>query len=188
VRLFVAVDIDDDTRAQLGRAREAFQSVLSSARVPPRVTWVNEESAHVTLRFIGETREETADAIRERLGQHFPARPFEVAWDRVGTFPSGSKPRVVWIGGAADDGLSSLAGMVNARLEPLLGPGESRPFKAHITLGRIKEPGKGADWPRALAAVRWAPTITRIDHVTLYASRTSPKGAVYTPLVTTRLN
>ena len=183
MRLFVAVDIDDDTRAQLAKAREALQPLLSNARVSPRVTWVKEELAHVTLRFIGETQEETAAAIQQRLAARFAAAAFEMTWDRVGTFPSGNHPRVVWIGATTSDRLASLADMVNKRLEPVVGPGESRPFTAHITLGRVKEPGKGVDWARALEAVRWQRTTTQIDHVTLYISHTSPKGATYTPLL-----
>ena len=185
MRIFVAVDIDDKTRAQLSGAREAMLSVLATARVPPRVTWVKPESAHVTLRFIGETADTVAEIVKRALSDGFDALPFEMTWRAVGTFPAGRHPRVVWIGTAdRPNAITALADEINARLEPLVGAGESRPFKPHITLGRVKEPGVSVDWPRALAAVQWAHTTTRVDHVTLYASRTSPAGAVYTALAT----
>lgn len=187
MRLFVAADIDDDTRSRLTNVRAAVQSVVSKARVPPRVTWVKDESAHITVRFIGETPDGTANTIRERLATDFSMPAFEVAWQRVGTFPSGHRPRVIWLGAAAVTGLAALADLVNARLEPIIGRGDARPFTAHLTLGRVKEPGRGVDWAQALAAVRWTPTTTRVDHVVLYASRTLPDGPTYTPLLRTPL-
>jgi 2'-5' RNA ligase len=198
MRLFVAVDIDDETRAQLAAAREAIRSVLEKARVPPRVIWVKDEAAHVTVRFIGEMPEEHVREISQALGAGFKAPAFDVGWDRLGTFPTlrdlgegrersgpapGPSPNVIWLGPASDSArLARLAEAVNERLAPLIGGGESRPFKPHVTIARIKDPGKGVDWAQALAVRRWMPTTTRVDHVTLYASRTTPAGAVYTAL------
>jgi 2'-5' RNA ligase len=183
VRLFVAVDIDDQTRAQLASVRESIQSVVSTARVPPRITWVKEEAAHVTLRFIGETTDATVGIVKQTLERRFDSEPFDVEWQRVGTFPGGRHPRVIWIGSSANSTpLSTLADEVNERLASIVGPGESRPFSPHVTVGRVKEPGGGVDWPQVIAAAHWKPIISRIDHVTLYASRTSPSGATYTAL------
>lgn len=198
MRLFVAVDIDDETRAQFAAAREAMRSVLEKARVPPRVTWVKDEAAHVTVRFIGETPEDRVRVISEALGAGFTAPAFDMRWERLGTFPAlrhavegrerngrahGRSPSVIWLGpsnGSAP--LARLAQAVNERLDPLIGAGESRAFKPHVTIGRVKDPGRGVDWAQALSARPWRPTTTRVDHVTLYASRTTPAGAVYTAL------
>jgi RNA 2',3'-cyclic 3'-phosphodiesterase len=185
MRLFIAADIDDATRAQLALARDAIQKVLAEARVPPRLTWVKDDNAHVTLRFIGEAPEQTASTIQETLAASLHIEPFDVRWEKLGTFGGSRNPRVIWI--APTSGLepfTKLAEQVNAQLAPVIGPGESRPFKPHLTLARVKEPGKGVDWERALAAFRFTPTIVRIDHVTLYQSRLSPKGPTYTALST----
>lgn len=187
MRLFVAVDIGDALRGQLGPARAAIETVITRARVPPRVVWTRDEQAHVTLRFIGETDDERAAAIRGALSHDIPIEPFEVEWDRVGTF-GGREPRVIWIGShTSADAWAALADEVNRRLEPLVGPGEMRPFRAHVTLGRVKEPGRGVDWARALKAVRLLPATTRVDHATLYVSRLSPQGPTYTAICTAQL-
>jgi RNA 2',3'-cyclic 3'-phosphodiesterase len=183
MRLFVAADIDDETRAQLASVREAIQHALDRAAIVPRVGWVKDESAHVTLRFIGEVSDTIGESVQEALRQPLPGDAFEVQWSRVGTFPGGRNPRVVWVGcSRGADELAALAMAVDARLAPIVGPIESRPFKAHLTIGRVKEPGKGADWTQALAAASFAPTVTRVDHATLYLSKTSPKGPIYTAL------
>ena len=182
MRLFVAIDIDEQTRAQLASVRAAVQAVLDQSSIPPRVTWVKDESAHVTLRFIGNTSEAVAIQIQEALMKRWPVAPFDVRWEQIGAFPGGRRPRVVWIGPGSANQVATLARLVNERLDPLIGPGETRPFTPHLTLGRVKESGVGVDWARALGAAAWVPTTTRVDHVTLYSSRLSPKGPTYTAL------
>ena len=188
MRLFVAADIDPHTRAQLASLRASFQSVLDRARVPPRITWVKDDAAHVTMQFIGEVAEDTARVIQQALQEPLSTRCFDVRWDRVGTFPGGRNPRVIWIGSSdGDASLQALATAVKARLGAIVGPGDPRPFKGHVTIGRIKEPGRGADWTQAIGAVRMVPTSTHVDHITLYLSRTSPEGPTYTALCRTSL-
>ena len=188
MRLFVAADVGDETRAQIRAVREQLAPLLAAARRPPRVTWVKDEGAHVTLRFIGEVSDEAGEEIEGALTPDFAMKAFEVRWDRVGTFPGGRSPRVIWIGPAVGaDELGDLAREVEDRLAPLVGPGEVRPFKAHLTIGRVKEPGR-FEWSDALSRVRLEPTVTRVDHVTLYRSRLSPKGPTYTEMLKAALN
>jgi 2'-5' RNA ligase len=182
MRLFVAVDIDDRTRAQLAQTRAALQAILDQARVPPRITWVKDASAHVTLRFIGEAPETAAANIQRALTSPWPTPPFDVQWEYLGAFPTPRRPRVLWVGPESATLLVRLADAVNQKLQRLLGPGEDRPFAPHLTLGRVKESGIGVQWERALETCPWETTTTRIDHVTLYVSRLSPKGATYTAL------
>ena len=195
MRLFVAAEIDDQTRARLPRVRDAIEPVIARGVVPPRVTWVKPESAHVTLRFIGEV----ADAVGERavsvLASGFDMPPFEIRWEHLGTFPPVRRtdedqpgrrrhfPKVIWIGaGSGREPLARLAQLVNDRLMPILGDSESRPFKAHLTIGRVRDAGRGVDWSEALAQAPLEPTTTLVDHVTLYQSTLSAKGPTYTAL------
>ena len=78
------------------------------------------------------------------------------------------------------DSFTQLAQEIDVRIDPVLGEGRSQPFAPHLTLGRVKESGRGVDWPRALQAVRFTPTFTRVARVTLYQSRLSSKGPTYT--------
>ena len=184
MRLFIAVDIDEATRVQLQAARRAIEEVISKARVPPRVTWVKDDAAHVTLRFIGETPEEKLPSIQGALTA-VSFDPFDVRWDTLGTFGGTRNPRVIWIAPTdGSDTFAALADKVNAQLDGVIAPGDARPFKPHLTLARVREAGRRVDWRRALAAVQWVPTVTRVTHVVLYQSRLSPKGPTYTALST----
>jgi 2'-5' RNA ligase len=136
----------------------------------------------VSLRFIGEVSEDQATALAAELEKGIALRPFDVEWGRVGTFPGGRAPRVVWIGATAGAAaLVTLASMVAVRLDPIIGSSDSRPFKPHVTICRVRVPGR-VDWPNILSSVKFEPTITRVDHVTLYRSRLSPQGPTYTQL------
>ncbi len=183
MRLFVAVDLSDKTRVELGRVRGLIEPALAQARVRPRVTWVKAEAAHVTLRFIGEVSEDISALLSGALGEGFEVPPFNICWETIGTFPGGRFPRAIWVGATSGaEQLDSLARLVNERLEPTIGPGESRPFAAHLTLARINGRGSGVDWPQVLASAGPRPTKTCVDHVTLYRSQLSSMGPTYTAL------
>jgi 2'-5' RNA ligase len=186
MRLFVAADVGDRAKAHIRAIREQLIPALAASRRAPRVTWVKEDAAHVTLRFIGEVSDDCAAQIETALSPDFAVGPFEVRWDCVGTFPGGRSPRVLWIGASGDEKLAELAELVEARLLAIVGPGESRPFKAHLTVGRIKEPGRFV-WAEAISRLPFEPSVTRVDHVTLYRSRLSPKGPTYTEMLRTPL-
>lgn len=182
VRLFLAVDIDPHTRARMTATRQAIERVIVSARVPPHLTWVNPAIAHVTVRFIGETRDDQIATIQSALSS-LAVKPFRVVWQRVGAFGGTRNPRVLWLAPVEGaEAFADLAGEVNRRLDPIIGPGEQRPFKPHLTLARVRDSGRGVDWRAALEAVGTSPTVTEVDHVTLYRSHLSPQGPTYTAL------
>jgi 2'-5' RNA ligase len=181
--LFVAADIDDDTRQQLLTIREHVERTFARARKPPRLTWVDPARAHVTVRFVGEVSEATAGDLQVAMRDPVGVPPFVARWNAVGTFPGGRLPRVVWLGATAgQEEFARLAAAVDRRLAAVIGPGESRPFKAHVTVARVRDPGTGVDWRRAVAGVSVPDTATTVDHLTLYQSTLSPKGPTYHPL------
>jgi 2'-5' RNA ligase len=187
VRLFVALDPSAETRAQVGAVRDALAARVAAADRLPRVTWVAEQAAHVTLRFIGEVSDDLAARVRSALVEALPVSPYELRFAGVGAFPTLRRPRALWLGTeGGDEQTERLVRAVDARLDPILGHGQSRRFRAHLTVGRVKEPAP-FDWAAAVADVKALPTSTFVDHVTLYQSRTSPKGPTYTALCVTPL-
>lgn len=185
MRVFVAVETSVATRAALRALRAQLEPALSSPR-PARVTWVNPDLAHVTLRFVGEVADGLAPALVSALGPAIPIAPFDVRFDRLGSFPGARRPQTIWLGASADSGLGVLAGLVNDRLTPLVGPGDARPFRAHVTVARVRDPG-GVRWPSILATVAAEATITPVTDVRLMRSALSPRGPIYTELARTAL-
>ena len=139
MRLFVAVELTDALRAELGRLIEDLR------RPAPGLRWARPEQIHLTLKFLGEVEEARVAAISERLLGAVSAVPggFTVHARGVGTF-GGREPRVVWAGIEGPE--PPLAALSEAVEEASRAEGfapEERAFKPHLTLARVKQPSRG---------------------------------------------
>lgn len=172
MRLFVAIDLPDRVKDQLGKLQTAS---IAGAR------WVSREQMHLTLFFIGETEKNVA--VQEALAR-VQTVPFEMTLAGVGRFPAGNKkpPRVLWAGVKAPAALGQLHGAVTAALSGSGFQPEDRPFSPHITLARLKaeRPLREVDvFLQAQADFRTAPFL--VDRFVLFSSTLTPQGARYTP-------
>lgn len=194
MRLFVALDIDDDIRGSIARFIDEFRDVAAQAR------WVKPESLHVTLKFIGEQSEDKLETIKRTL-ETIESGQFAMHFRGYGFFPSAIEPRVFWIGIQADSTLASLAATVDTKLESLNIPKESNPYQPHLTLARG---ARGSASPRRLKGDRpnrsfqllqekLAATVeTEFGRMIareffLYQSQSAPGGSKYTKLAAFRL-
>jgi 2'-5' RNA ligase len=84
--------------------------------------------------------------------------------------------------GDGDGGsLTELAAEVDQALETLGFPPETRPFHAHITLGRVKQ-GSSQDLLEGVEEISFKHSECTVHEVVLYRSVLERKGAEYTPL------
>lgn len=147
-----------------------------------KVAWVPPPNMHVTIKFLGQVLEETVAAIPDRLQdalQHHPTIHAEVTG--LGVFPSPSKPRVLWVGvRSVEDALAGLAGRVDAALEELGFEPETRPFHAHLTLGRVKQGGSVQQILDEHGEVSFGHC--SIHELVLYKSVLQQRGAEYSVL------
>lgn len=187
MRLFVAVDVDDDTRAAIGRITDRLRAAMEEARSAARISWIESGRLHLTLQFIGEVSDAAGEAIVTRLRPPVHLPPFEMRLRHIGTFPPSGRPRVVWLGVERGDGLVRLQAEIGQRLADIAFRRESRPFSPHLTLARVRDGGSRVDSERIRATQAEAAGGCTIDHVTLYQSRLSPRGPTYTPLLITPL-
>ena len=174
-RAFVAVEIGEAAR----RSAAAVSKALRSRPGGSEVRWVRPESLHVTLHFLGNVE---LDAVPKLVGCVAAAmqglEAFEARLVGVHGFPAARWPRVVVLDVAPREPLEALAaaverGAVAAGFEP-----ESRPFRPHLTLGRVRHRAapdlEGAPAPDA------APFPVR--EAVLFRSELRRSGASYTPL------
>jgi len=183
VRLFVAVDLDENLRRAAARVARAVRNRLEHAE-SWGVSWVGPENLHVTLRFLGEVSEDLARAVELAFAGPFAVAPFELELAGAGTFPPAGSARVIWLGIARGaDYLVRLHDEVEARLQPFAFEREDRPYRAHLTIARFRTPAPAR--VREVISASGAGPIGRcaVRFVTLYRSQLSPKGAVYTRLV-----
>ncbi len=176
IRLFVAIDLPDEVRdaiADIGRD-------LPGARRVPR------DQLHLTLRFIGEVRDDTFAAIRTAL-ERVTGAPFLLALRGVGHFPPGRHPRVLWVGLEESAPLLKLQQEVELALIGANIPPEERKFSPHLTLARLKDtpPGPVLALEERFKAFGAGPfTVTEFH---LYSSALTRSGAIHTRENTYRL-
>jgi 2'-5' RNA ligase len=184
-RLFIAVDIDDATRAQVERISSRLRSKLDTGA---NASWVRSDRMHLTLHFIGSADAAVEQQVRAVLARPIFEAPFDVAFDGVGCFPERGSPRVLWLGVSAGvDALRRLHSALDVSALPGLPPKHpAEPFMPHLTLARFRDRmprgvlGKFLEIPASAGP-------SRIDRVTLYESRLSPAGPAYIPLAEAHL-
>ena len=183
IRSFIAVELPEELRLELGR----FEAYLKSD-AHPRVKWVNPDSIHLTLKFLGNIG---ADRVGEIMGAIEEASlevpPFQLKVKDSGVFPSVKRARVAWVGLSGDtDRLIRLQQSLESGLERLSFAAESKAFTPHLTLARLQErstPEERQRFGRLIAeAVFEAATIINVTTVSLMKSHLTRQGAVYSRL------
>ena len=189
MRLFIALDIDDAIRDRIARFMEGVQGFAPDAR------WVNPESLHVTLKFIGEQPDAAVEQIKDTL-RTASADTTEIHFRGFGFFPTAKSARVFWIGMEAGPQLGSLASLIDDQMASLGLPKEGRAFSPHLTLARGPGGSGSPRWRKgdgpnrafqhlqeklgSLPAPEFG-TMTPREFF-LYRSQLSPKGSKYTKL------
>ena len=178
MRLFLAVFPPPATRAL------ALRTIDTLRRPNDGVSWVKEDNLHYTMRFIGEVGDDGARRVQEAADQAAAlVAPFDATLGELGAFPNAHKARVIWIGMTAGaDPLKALAARLADALAARGFERENRRFEAHLTLGRVREPGR--DWAPALASARKlegeADARFRVSGLQVVVSQLNPKGSIYT--------
>lgn len=135
-RTFIAIELGDEVRNLLSRELHRLAQAL------PRLRWVDPNTLHLTLAFLGELDDEQLDkAIQATTDTAVHEKPFTLRIGSLGTFGPPRSPRVVWIGITGNTPrLLSLQEQLTARLAEQGFPPEDRPYAPHLTLARIKDP------------------------------------------------
>ena len=187
-RLFVAVDVGDEVRREAARVIATLRTQLEAVARPPKIVWVKPAALHVTIKFLGDVPEDDVESFKVRLAPPIGIAPFDVEWRGIGAFPSNRHPRALWLGvmngGAA---LARIEAEVSRRIAGSAVELDDRALLPHLTLGRVKTPSAGVDWPKILKAAELRQVSSHIDRVMLYRSRLSQYGPHYTELVSAPL-
>jgi 2'-5' RNA ligase len=173
IRAFLAVELPEP-------AREAAAALARDlARRSEGVRWARPESYHVTLHFLGDVAPEAIPALARSVGRAVAAvAPFALGLGAPHLFPDARRPRVVALGLEPEDVLRELAEAASRGVAAAGLPVEARPFRAHLTLGRIRERGARVGLPAsAPRAPAWD-----VREVILFRSELRPEGARHTPL------
>lgn len=186
MRLFIALKLPADVLDELA----AVQQRLRRTEAHP-VKWVTPQSIHLTLQFLGEVPEEQLPALLQALEEvrtmaaQRPAPQLRLA--EAGAFPNLRRPQTLWVGIAGElEGLTRLHQSVIRATEPLGFQPETRPFRAHLTLGRVRReatPAQRAALGSALGSLSPPRSVAwQSGYPLLFQSTLTPTGSIYTEL------
>ncbi|MBN1882062.1 MAG: RNA 2',3'-cyclic phosphodiesterase [Deltaproteobacteria bacterium] len=147
------------------------------------IRWVKPHGIHLTVKFFGNVDESRIPEISDAAGVLSGSGAIDLAVGGLGTFPGKKRPRVIWIGITGDlDRLVTARDMLDGALSGIGFPREDRPFRAHLTLGRVKERIPVALVSRLEQSRDISLGAMRVEGFSLIQSDLKPSGAVYTPL------
>ena len=183
LRLFFAVELPREVReaaaAHAARLRREFPGA--------RASWPRPESLHLTLKFLGEVEAIRLNALRHAAVEAAAAlAPFTLSLGGAGTFPPRGTARVLWLGVRDDDGqLSRLQFRLDKECVYVGFERESKPFRPHLTLARLRAPQRDDDLYALSEEHRrtpFGPHAFEVSSFVLMRSELGPGGSRYTPL------
>jgi 2'-5' RNA ligase len=127
MRLFVAIDLNEDVRTRIAALRDALRARSSRGK------FARKENIHLTMAFIGECDAERTERIKDAMDSlQFGKFPMTV--DRMGRFRRDGGD-VWWLGISGNEELQSMRrDLVKALANTGIGVDER--YDPHITIGR----------------------------------------------------
>jgi 2'-5' RNA ligase len=180
IRAFLAMDPPPEVLRRIADIQEVLKKTLRGS-----ISWVRPEGIHLTLKFFGDIAAEDLQPISEVIsGQAAGTRPLHLNIKGLGVFPGIRRPRVLWLGvGGEVARLIALQRVLDQGFETCGIKQEERPFRAHLTLARIKSP-QGLSGLDKVLEEKEAESAGPFEAkgLILFKSDLTPKGAIYTVL------
>lgn len=178
IRTFICIELPEPLKVLIHQVQTQLKTLSGS------VSWVKAENVHLTLKFLGGVPEpqlpELIDAVDQMAMRY---SPFTLIPEGHGVFPNAKSPRVFWFGIRDESGrLQSLQAALETGLEKLGFVRDNRPFKPHLTIGRVRPYRKPKELIPAFLALTFSADPFLVDHITVMRSDLKPTGAHYTPL------
>lgn len=185
LRLFVCIHVPEEVRDNLRAIQKQFDKQMPN----DAVRWTSFEQLHLTLEFLGNIPADHLSPLQQALAKVAAEhRAFAIAAQTIGAFSSVRNPRVIWAGLTGEiDRLKALQADAHASVVQWEKEPESRPYRPHLTLGRVRpaKPRELRKVTQALASVesadfgKW-----RATEFSLMQSKLSPHGAQHSVLAT----
>lgn len=185
MRLFAAIPVPDSVKQQARMMR----NVLGSTMV--NVKWIEYKNYHLTLKFLGEVKEEKLSDISKNLFLAADSSPaFNLSAGGIGFFPDKTRPRVIWMGIKGEISKAEFLGeRVDAYLSSL-GFQQEKDHRFHLTLGRFRSDSNVHDLLKKVEEMpeREKLTAFKVEKFHLMQSILSPGGPEYLILDTFTLD
>lgn len=199
IRAFLAIELPQGLRTALAAIQQDLERLLKrTVDRHVRISWVRPASMHLTLKFLGDTVDDSIEPLRVAMDQVVSAhRAMPIPLERLGPFPRPQAPRVLWVGpsesweqGHEAQRLAALHRAVEGCCRAANFAPEERSFSPHLTLARIKEGERQVGQALAQSGLLDRPATIGtlpVEAIAFMKSELRPTGSVYTKLWECRL-
>jgi 2'-5' RNA ligase len=176
VRAFLALDISEEVRREIGEFEKEIDSVGADIKL------VETENLHVTMKFLGEIDAGVLEKVYDVM-RGLREEKFVMKVEGVGVFPNWRVARVVWVGiGEGRERVIEIQRKLDSGLAGL-GFGRERDFVPHITVGRVRSPRNRDRLLQVLENYRGRKFGSCVaERLVLKMSQLTPKGPIYSDL------
>jgi RNA 2',3'-cyclic 3'-phosphodiesterase len=176
MRLFTGLDVPYEMRRNL-------ELLLQLLKPTADIRWSPLENLHVTTKFIGEWPQPRIEELERSLKQVPRPGELKIGIRGLGWLPNPHHPRILYVGVSAPAGLADLATATDKHCSALGIQAETKPFRPHLTLARIKDSGNLFPLKKAIAELPnqdFGEYMAADFH--LYESELRPGGSRYVKL------
>ena len=166
-RLFAGLEIPESISGNLAELRNGLR----------KARWIEPRDYHVTLRFFGDIDNKLAGEIVTQF-TNIIHPPLTLAIDKLDVF-GGNKPRSLFAHIALNEELEALQKTIERKVCLAGCNPETRKFKPHITIARIKGVSREsvAAWLQDFGNFSSDPFT--VDHISIFSARPSRGGGPY---------
>jgi 2'-5' RNA ligase len=182
MRCFVAIKLPKEVKDEVARVQGTLKSLDLHAK------WVEFENLHVTLKFLGDIRQEDLSRTQEIVGgiSSF-AKSFSLKLSQVGAFPDTRRPRVIWVGIKPQDNPITIIEYLEGGFVKMGLPPEKRSPHPHITIARIKSPKNTQMLESRFSSLEVKEIGWEVEGISLFKSILKSQGPIYEEIFTTPL-
>jgi RNA 2',3'-cyclic 3'-phosphodiesterase len=176
MRLFLAIELSDAARRHLVQLQQKLKPIAPASYTKP-------ENLHLTLKFLGEVPDDRVKGICDALSAIPQVGSFDLAADHLVCFPEHKRIRIIAAGMPLPPQLCDLVNHIEDACATLGFAREDRPFSAHVTLARARQPLPTPLRPELAnaAADAWPGPSFHIAQFVLMQSVLQRQGAEYVP-------
>ncbi|MDD5108044.1 MAG: RNA 2',3'-cyclic phosphodiesterase [Candidatus Omnitrophica bacterium] len=182
MRAFIAIELPSGIKNAISKIQYKLKTTL------PKISWVKPTNLHLTLKFLGEITSKKLSDINQIITETTQVNTsFKIKLETVGIFPNITKAHIIWIGTEdAPETLKQIIGQLETKLGQYGIAKEKRPFRTHITIGRLKSRIVPSKLEKSLGNIKTDMVHENLEFVargiTLFQSTLSPSGPIYTAL------
>ena len=184
MRLFIAIELDDAFRGHLVRLQDIVR------RTAPGVTLTRPENLHLTLKFLGNVRDQDVVGLCRSLKDVPHVGAFFMCVAAAHRFPERGNVRVIAAGVEETSGtLARLNGHIEDVMAKHKFSRQTRAFKPHITIARVNRPVpvKRSAVLVELSKLPGVPAMNVTQFTLMQSQLGGAKPARYTPLARFKL-